>query len=171
MTPVYFLNIVTWMYLRCSHLNDQLHNVSTWLKANKLSINVKKTELMIFRPRQQTSPINWQIENNVLEQVDNTKFLGVYIDQHLTRKTHVNLLWLRFLKLSSYFIKLNTICPQNLFLHYSMPLFIHILLTTIWFGPLLTSPTCNEFTYYGKEQSGRSLRLTTRLQVNLFLQI
>ena len=131
MTPVYFLNIVTWMYLRCSHLNDQLHNVSTWLKANKLSINVKKTELMIFRPRQQTSPINWQIENNVLEQVDNTKFLGVYIDQHLTRKTHVNLLWLRFLKLSSYFIKLNTICPQNLFLHYSMPLFIHILLTTI----------------------------------------
>ena len=30
------------------------------------------------------------IENNVLGQVDNTKFLGVYIDQHLTWKTHVN---------------------------------------------------------------------------------
>ena len=30
------------------------------------------------------------IENNILEQVDNTKFLGVYIDQHLTWKTHVN---------------------------------------------------------------------------------
>ena len=31
-------------------------------------------------------PINRQIviENNVLEQVDNTKFLEVYIDQHLT---------------------------------------------------------------------------------------
>ena len=75
-----------------SHLNDQLHNVSTWLKANKLSINVKKTKLMIFRPRQKTLPITRQIiiENNVLEQVDNTKFLGVYIDQHLTWKTHVN---------------------------------------------------------------------------------
>ena len=35
-----------------SHLNDQLHNVLTWLKANKLSINVKKIKLMIFRPRQ-----------------------------------------------------------------------------------------------------------------------
>ena len=34
-----------------SHLNDQLNDVSTWLKANKLSINVKKTKLMIFRPR------------------------------------------------------------------------------------------------------------------------
>ena len=75
-----------------SHLNDQLHNVSTWLKANKLSINVKKTKLMIFRPRQKTLPITRQIiiENSVLEQVDNTKFLGVYIDQHLTWKTHVN---------------------------------------------------------------------------------
>ena len=99
------------------HLNDQLHNVLTWLKANKLSINVKKTKLMIFRPRQKTLPVTRQIiiENNVLEQVDNTKFLGVYIDQHLTWKTHVNLLRLRFLNLSGYFIKLNTICPQNLF--------------------------------------------------------
>ena len=60
-----------------SHLNDQLNNVSTWLKANKLSINVKKTKLMIFRPRQKTLPITRQIilENNVLEQVDNTKFV------------------------------------------------------------------------------------------------
>ena len=75
-----------------SHLNDQLHNVSTWLKANKLSINVKKTKLMIFRPRQKTLPIIRQIiiENNVLEQVNYTKFLGVYIDQHLRWKTHVN---------------------------------------------------------------------------------
>ena len=47
---------------------------------------------MIFRPRQKTLPITRQIiiENNVLEQVDHTKFLGVYIDQHLTWKTHVN---------------------------------------------------------------------------------
>ena len=40
MTLLYFLNTVTWMHLP-SHLNDQLKNVSTWLKANKLSINVK----------------------------------------------------------------------------------------------------------------------------------
>ena len=47
---------------------------------------------MIFRPSQKTLPITRQIiiENNVLEQVDNTKFLGVYIDQHLTWKTHLN---------------------------------------------------------------------------------
>ena len=70
----------------------QLKKVSTWLKANKLSINVKKTKLMIFRPRQKTLPVTRQIvlQNNVLEQVDNTKFLGVYIDQRLDWETHVN---------------------------------------------------------------------------------
>ena len=47
---------------------------------------------MTFRPRQKTLPIIRQtiIENNVLEQEDYTKFLGVYIDQHLTWKTHIN---------------------------------------------------------------------------------
>ena len=71
-----------------SHLNEQLNNVIN----NRLSINVKKTKLMIFRPRQKALPISRQIilENNVLEQVENTKFLGVYIDQHLDWKTHVN---------------------------------------------------------------------------------
>ena len=84
------------------HLNDQLHNVLTWLKANKLSINVKKIKLMIFRPRQKTLPITRQIiiiiENNVLEQVDDTLLsssefilistLLTYF--HVTWKTHVN---------------------------------------------------------------------------------
>ena len=47
---------------------------------------------MIFRPRQKTLSITKQIikENNALGQVDNIKFLGVYINQHLTWKTHVN---------------------------------------------------------------------------------
>ena len=56
---------------------------------------------MIFRPRQKTLPINKQIviENNVLEQADNsTKFLGVYIDQHLMWKTHVNFIAAKIFK-------------------------------------------------------------------------
>ena len=79
MTPVSLCFEHSDLDVLTSHLNDQLHNVSTWLKANKLSINVKKTKLMIFRPRQKTLPITRQIiiENNVLEEVDHTKFFGV----------------------------------------------------------------------------------------------
>ena len=89
----------------------------------------------------------------------------------LCEKPMLMLLRLRFLNLSGYFIKLNTICPQNLFLHYIMRLFIHILLTVISFGPLLMSPTSHESSYYRKEESGPSLRRITSLQLNLFLQI
>ena len=89
---------------------------------------------MLFRPRQKTLPITRQIiiENNVLEQVDNIKFLEFILISTLHTvhgKLILILLQLRFLNLSGYFIKLNTIGPQNLFLHYTMHLFIHILLT------------------------------------------
>ena len=107
-----------------SHLNDQLNNVSTWLKAIKLSINVKKTKLMIFRPRQKTLPITRQIilESNVLEQVDNTKFLGVYIDQHLEWKTHVNFIAAKISKSVGFLYKAKYYLPSNylLTLYYAL---------------------------------------------------
>ena len=134
MTTVYFfensdLDILT------SHLNDQPHNVSTWLKANKLSIKVKKTKLMIFRPRQKTLPITRQVLI-IIEIMYLNKYIILSSSEFilistLRGKLMLILLRLRFLNLSGYFIKLNTICPQNLFLHYTMRLFIHILLTAI----------------------------------------
>ena len=154
-----------------SHLNDQLNNVSTWLKANKLSINVKKTKLMIFRPRQKTLPITRQIilENNVLEQVDNTKFLGVYIDQHLEWKTHVNFIAAKISKSVGLLYKAKYYLPSKclLTLHYAL---IYPYLTYcnfIW----ASSNVTNQPRIYRKEQPGRSLRLTTSLQLNLFLQM
>ena len=83
---------------------------------------------MIFKSRQKTVPLRRQIiiENNVLEQIDNTKFLGVYIDQHLTWKTHINFIAAKISKSVGILYK-NTTCPQNLFLQYIARLFIHIL--------------------------------------------
>ena len=37
-----------------NELNRKLQNVPAWLKANKLSIDVSKTKLIIFRPRQKS---------------------------------------------------------------------------------------------------------------------
>ena len=68
--------------------------MSAWLKANKLSINVNKTKLIIFRPRQKILPQIRPliVDNNIVELVETTKLLGVYIDQHLTWKTHINVI-------------------------------------------------------------------------------
>ena len=37
--------------LLAKQMNQDLKNLSQWLKANKLSLNVKKTELIILHPK------------------------------------------------------------------------------------------------------------------------
>ena len=67
--------------------------MSAWLKANKLSINVNKTKLIIFRPKQKILPqIRPLTVDNIVELVETTKLLGVYIDQYLAWKTHKNVI-------------------------------------------------------------------------------
>ena len=88
---------------------------------------------MIFRPRQKTLPITRQIiiENNVLEQVDNIKFLGVYIDQHLAWKTHVNFFVPKISKSVGLLYKAKYCLPSKSLLTLYYALFIHILPTAI----------------------------------------
>ena len=65
-------------------LNNELHKVSTWLDANKLSINSKKTHFMVFhRSRIKTSDINVVMQQNTIDRVNSTKFLGLIIDDKL----------------------------------------------------------------------------------------
>jgi hypothetical protein len=48
-------------------VNGELDKLSVWLSANKLSINLKKTNFMIFRPRQKKFHINPKIVLNSFE--------------------------------------------------------------------------------------------------------
>ena len=66
-------------------LNNQLLNIFVWLRCNKLSVNIKKTNYVTFSPSQRKLNLFWRsIQSNV------TKFLGVYLDEHLTWKYHIN---------------------------------------------------------------------------------
>ena len=53
------------------YLNDKIRHFATWLKANKLFINVKKTKITIFRPKQKKllvrSPL--KVDNAIIEEV------------------------------------------------------------------------------------------------------
>ena len=71
-------------------LNNELHKVSTWLDANKLSINSKKTHFMVFhRSRIKTSDINVVMQQNTIDRVNSTKFLGLIIDDKLKWHEHI----------------------------------------------------------------------------------
>ena len=65
-------------------LNNELHKVSTWLNANKLLINTKKTHFMVsHRSRIKTNDVNVIMQQNIIERVNSTKFLGLIIDDKL----------------------------------------------------------------------------------------
>ena len=60
------------------HINKELDKVDTWLKANKLSLNVKKTKLMIFHmPSKKIKLPKIEIMKAQIECVDQFNFLGI----------------------------------------------------------------------------------------------
>ena len=71
--------------------NTEIQKVTTWFKANKLSLNVNKTNFIHFKTNKKssTSKINLVIDNTVIKPVDNTKFLGVIIDCKLNWNDHI----------------------------------------------------------------------------------
>ena len=74
-------------------INPELSNLNRWLKANKLSLNVAKTELMIIGSRQrldtQSDEIDIEIDGEKIKRVDHTKSLGLVIDDRLSWSKHV----------------------------------------------------------------------------------
>ena len=76
-------------------LNSELEKVSNWLMANKLTVNIKKTNYVIFKVRQKqlpTVPFNIRINNETIERKSHTKILVVYVDENLNWKEHVGII-------------------------------------------------------------------------------
>ena len=78
------------IHVREDTINKELSNISTWLKVNRLSLNVKKTHFMMFtNKRYSIAKIEIKIDNEPIEETTKTKFLGVIIDNKLTWKDHI----------------------------------------------------------------------------------
>ena len=62
------------------------NNLSCWLKANRLSLNIAKAKLMIIGSRQRLSVQcdEIRIDDQIIKRVDHTKSLGLTIDDHLS---------------------------------------------------------------------------------------
>ena len=69
----------------------KLPKLSDWCNANKLSVNLKKSKFIIFRPRQkrETLDINLEINHCAIERVKETVFLGVILDETFSWKPHI----------------------------------------------------------------------------------
>ena len=73
------------------NMENDLMNIAEWLKANKLSLNIKKTHFMVFTNKNKTPPnMELHIGDRPIERVEHTKFLGMILDHKLTWKNHIN---------------------------------------------------------------------------------
>ena len=73
-------------------VNNQLSKIYTWLSCNKLSLNVDKTNFVVFSPPQKklTYYLNLCINDIPIDCKNNVNYLGIKLDSHLTFKPHVH---------------------------------------------------------------------------------
>ena len=65
-------------------VNRELELLSNWFKANKLSLNLDKTNFIMFRSTNKQIPkVSVTINSCCVCQFSHTKFLGVYLDEQL----------------------------------------------------------------------------------------
>jgi len=94
--------------------NTELCKVSSWMAANKLSVNKTKTKAMIFHTlhRRVCHP-HIKLDNTDVEFVDEFNLLGVIIDKHMNWKSHQNMISKKVSKTLGIMNKLKTTIPQS----------------------------------------------------------
>ena len=76
-----------------SQLNEDLEKVHRWLLANKLTLNIEKTEYMLIGSRQRLNDIQTptiRLGDTEVNRVSEIKTLGVVVDDQLLWKNHVD---------------------------------------------------------------------------------
>ena len=73
-----------------SLMNTEISKIIDWLHINKLSLNVEKSNYMIFSRKHISTVRDVSINNCQLKRIYQTKFLGVFIDWKLSWTYHIN---------------------------------------------------------------------------------
>ena len=120
-------------------MNFELNNVFQWLTSNKLTLNLNKSNFVIFHPYQKRLPFASNIrilftKTNMLMYLEckgRVKYLGVLIDYKLSWKNHVDSIALKISKTIGLLSKLRHFLPYHTlvniynslftpYLHYSL---------------------------------------------------
>ena len=75
------------------NLQSDLNNLECWFKVNKLSVNVSKTNSILFcsqRSKHRNFQLDLCLDGQQLTQVNKIKYLGLHLDHHLTFEDHIS---------------------------------------------------------------------------------
>ena len=74
-----------------SQANHDLRLITIWLRANKISLNVDKTKILIFRAERKiiSKKLNFRISGQKIKVSKEVKYLGIILEEHLKWKKHL----------------------------------------------------------------------------------
>ena len=70
-------------------MNTELQLVKTWFECNKLKLNIDKTCFQVFTKQKLTELPALNLDDIAIKHSSTVKFLGLYVDSHLTFKAHI----------------------------------------------------------------------------------
>ena len=105
-------------------INDELEKVNKWLKLNKLAVNVDKTKSMLFHKRRPVIPIQFSMNNRVIDVVQHFNYLGIMLDADMSWKTHVAMVRNKLSRINGILHRLKYIYPQNVLITLYKSLFV-----------------------------------------------
>ena len=82
-------------------------------------MNVDKSKTMLFHKSRKVNTINIQIDPETIEIVSQFSFLGIMIDENLTRKNHVDMITNKLSKMIGILHRLKYIYPNFILLTFS----------------------------------------------------
>jgi hypothetical protein len=71
-------------------INSCLEKLTTWMTANRMTLNAEKTKLMVFNHDSRETALEARIGDVAIEQVNTYKYLGVTVDNRLSHKHHID---------------------------------------------------------------------------------
>ena len=92
--------------------NEELTNVDHRPTANKLSLNISKTNYIVFRTLNSKLPNNLPSlkgRNNILKRVSNVRFLSIVVHEHLSWKPHTKVLLQKIRPKTSVVLKIKSL--------------------------------------------------------------
>ena len=100
--------------LLVNEINDEMSKVYSWVKANKLSLNIDKTNFMLFTTERFSGTMgNILINGHPISEVKETKFLEVIIDNNLQWSAHIQYISRKISKGIGVIVKARKVFEQN----------------------------------------------------------
>ena len=96
-------------------VNIDLKLLCHWLNSNKISLNAKKTEYILFRQKQKIINFNLKLKLNgkMLFPSNYLKYLGIFLDEHLNWKKHTDILSSKLRRANGALSKLRHFVPPG----------------------------------------------------------